>query len=285
MGRAQLLYTVKDQAGNVIQNAAVNVYEPGTSDPIAGMWDAKTGGSAAPNPLISNAQGEIEAWLDVAQSVDLVITDNADTAFYPSTPASKLSWTSFSEARDVYPAPGDIPPIGHNHDAAYVNEADHTKAAHDALNIDADTLDGFDAGVFAPAAHNHDGAYSAIGHSHTKQKVAFTLGRAGGIPPAVTNEAADFWFIVPFNTTLEKIKVTSPSGPTALTTFQIRRSTDGGASWANAFGSVDLAANAETGTADPTDLAVNEGDLLNFSVTVGGGSGTNPLVQVIGTPA
>lgn len=32
----------------------------------------------------------------------------------------------------------------HDHDATYVNEADHTKAAHDALNIDADTLDGLD---------------------------------------------------------------------------------------------------------------------------------------------
>ncbi len=40
---------------------------------------------------------------------------------------------------------------GHDHDATYVNEADHTKAAHDALNIDADTLDGIDSTGFAPA--------------------------------------------------------------------------------------------------------------------------------------
>jgi hypothetical protein len=34
----------------------------------------------------------------------------------------------------------------HNHDSRYVNGSDHTKAAHDALNIDADTLDGEHAG-------------------------------------------------------------------------------------------------------------------------------------------
>ncbi|MGH3088600.1 MAG: hypothetical protein ACRDSJ_14950 [Rubrobacteraceae bacterium] len=48
---------------------------------------------------------------------------------------------------------------GHDHDDSYftedesdarfVNEADHTKAAHDALDIDADTVDGKDSGAFA----------------------------------------------------------------------------------------------------------------------------------------
>ena len=40
---------------------------------------------------------------------------------------------------------------GHEHDAAYVNEADHTTAAHDALNIDADTVDGIDSTGFLSA--------------------------------------------------------------------------------------------------------------------------------------
>lgn len=42
---------------------------------------------------------------------------------------------------------------GHNHDATYVNESDHTKAAHDALNIDADTLDGLDSVAFEKVAN------------------------------------------------------------------------------------------------------------------------------------
>lgn len=47
----------------------------------------------------------------------------------------------------------------HNHDAAYVNESDHTKAVHDAMLIDAATLDGIDSTGFAGSAHNHDAAY------------------------------------------------------------------------------------------------------------------------------
>jgi hypothetical protein len=42
----------------------------------------------------------------------------------------------------------DFAPSTHNHDAAYVNETDHTKAAHDALDIDADTLDGLNSTQF-----------------------------------------------------------------------------------------------------------------------------------------
>ncbi len=38
-------------------------------------------------------------------------------------------------------------------DARYVNEVDHTKAAHDALLIDAATLDGVDSTGFTPIAH------------------------------------------------------------------------------------------------------------------------------------
>jgi hypothetical protein len=37
-------------------------------------------------------------------------------------------------------------------DARFVNEADHTKAAHDALGVDAGTLDGRDSSQFAPAS-------------------------------------------------------------------------------------------------------------------------------------
>ena len=45
--------------------------------------------------------------------------------------------------------------VNHNHDSTYVNESDHTKAAHDALGIDAATLDGIDSTGFATAGHTH----------------------------------------------------------------------------------------------------------------------------------
>jgi hypothetical protein len=54
---------------------------------------------------------------------------------------------------------GIYAPVAHEHDATYVNETDHTKVAHDALDIDADTLDGNHATAFATSDHTHD--YSA----------------------------------------------------------------------------------------------------------------------------
>lgn len=40
-------------------------------------------------------------------------------------------------------------------DTIYVEQSNHTKAAHDALNIDADTLDGSDSTAFANTVHDH----------------------------------------------------------------------------------------------------------------------------------
>jgi hypothetical protein len=47
---------------------------------------------------------------------------------------------------------GAFATAGHTHDSRYVNESDHTTAAHDALNIDADTLDGRDITQVLPSA-------------------------------------------------------------------------------------------------------------------------------------
>ncbi len=50
----------------------------------------------------------------------------------------------------------------------YVNEIDHTKAAHDALAINAATLDGIDSTGFAPSIHNHDTVYvNEVDHTKT----------------------------------------------------------------------------------------------------------------------
>ena len=111
---------------------------------------------------------------------------------------------------------------------------------------------------------------------------ALVMGRAGTIPAATANDQADFLVIVPFNMSLRRLKATALTAPSGNTTFQIRRSTDSGGSFSNAFGTVTISASAKVGTADPGDLDVNEGDVLNFSVTVGGGSGTNCAVFVVG---
>ncbi len=111
---------------------------------------------------------------------------------------------------------------------------------------------------------------------------ALVMGLAGTPPAATTNDVADFYLILPFNMTLTRLKATMKTAPSGNTTYQVRRSIDAGASFANAFGAVTVNASAKVGTADPADLDVNEGDVLNFSVTVGGGSGSNPAVFAVG---
>ena len=111
---------------------------------------------------------------------------------------------------------------------------------------------------------------------------ALVMGCAGIPPVATTNDIADFYLIVPFNVTLTRLKATMKTAPGANVTYQVRRSVDSGASFANAFGTVTINSTAKVGIADPADLDVNEGDVLNFSVTVGGGSGTNAAIFVIG---
>ena len=111
---------------------------------------------------------------------------------------------------------------------------------------------------------------------------ALVMGLAGAPPTATSNDVADFYVIVPFNMTLTRLKATMKTVPSTNTTFQVRRSVDSGASFADAFGTVTVDASAYVGTADPGDLDVNEGDVLNFSVTVGGGSGANAAIFVVG---
>lgn len=118
-------------------------------------------------------------------------------------------------------------------------------------------------------------------HLDGDQKIVLIMGLAGTIPAATTNEAADFYLTVPLGMTLENLKAVAKTAPGVTTTLQIRRSTNGGTSFSNAFGTVSLS-SVRTGTASPADLAVSEGDVLNFSVTVGDGSGADLLIEVVG---
>ncbi len=113
---------------------------------------------------------------------------------------------------------------------------------------------------------------------------ALMMGRAGTIPAATADDQADFYVVVPFNILLKRIKTSVVSKPSGDTTVQIRRSTDSGNSFSNAFGTcvITAAGTPKVHTSDPADLSVNEGDVLNFSITGGGSDGTNLVVQVIG---
>ena len=502
--RSHLRFVVKDRAGNVLQNAAVFVYQPGTTVDVDQMFSAKTAGDELDNPLISNAQGEVEAWLETAQSVDLRVTDNGATAYYPSDPTTTKSWVEFVEAGEVYPSPEDISSGGGAHpnlathdgmglatdaevaavaSAAASDLANHVGDAADAHSASAITntpagtiaatnvqtaineLDGdvvavdtaldnhiaaadphtvyqkesekgaangyaslgadglvpqdqlgtgtqdgtkylrddgtwqvVSGGVdtddqtaaevpFTPtgaiAANNVQSAlaevdsekiakstidakgdllvgtaddtvarkavgsngtflkansgqtegvewaaladadipaaiardsevtsaistHEAAGDPHTgymlesahtlaahdtlglatqteldaTKERALTMGKAGTIS-ATDADAADFLLVVPFAMTLKRIKCSRKTHGSAASVVQIRRSTDNGASFSNAFGTATFGSSSLVATGDPADLAVSEGDVLNFSVSTGGG--TNLLVELVAT--
>jgi hypothetical protein len=66
VARTHLRHVVQDASGNVLTGTSVNVYKVGTTSNITDtMYDARAGGTAISNPLTSNAQGEIEAWIEV----------------------------------------------------------------------------------------------------------------------------------------------------------------------------------------------------------------------------
>lgn len=109
MARAHLRHTVKDRAGNAIQNALVYAYLQGTVTPVSDMYAGASGGSAI-TTLTSNNQGEVQAWFTGPKFVDLKVTDNTDTAYYPSDPSSLKSFSEFTETVEVVPPPEEVSP-------------------------------------------------------------------------------------------------------------------------------------------------------------------------------
>lgn len=121
MARRHWRYTVRDQYGFVIQNAKVFVYQPGTTTNFTGTaYDAASGGGTITNPFTTNSQGEAEGWFDNAQTVDVLVTDNTDTAYRATDPTTLVSFTSFTEKDDIYADAGTALSVtGHG-------AADHT---------------------------------------------------------------------------------------------------------------------------------------------------------------
>jgi len=96
-------YVVRDEYGNAIENAAVFVYQPGTTtDFLGGAFDALSGGSAAVNPFITGSDGKAEGWFDTPQAVDILITDNGDLASRSGS-SGTISFVSFTEHDLIVP--------------------------------------------------------------------------------------------------------------------------------------------------------------------------------------
>lgn len=108
MARAHWRFVVRDQQGFVIQNARVFVYQPNTTTVFTGTaYTAASGGSSTTNPFTTNSQGEVEAWFDTPQVVDVNVTDNTDQAYRAST-GEIANFSSFTEADDIYYAGSEV---------------------------------------------------------------------------------------------------------------------------------------------------------------------------------
>lgn len=107
MARSPMRATPRDRAGNIVQNALVQVYLAGTVTPVIDMFAAAVGGLAI-TTLLTNASGEVAAYFTSAKSVDLLVTDNSDTAFYPSDPGTLKSFAPFTRTVPVPPPPDEV---------------------------------------------------------------------------------------------------------------------------------------------------------------------------------
>lgn len=110
----------------------------------------------------------------------------------------------------------------------------------------------------------------------------FVLGKAGAIG-ATETDAADFYFICPFNATLLRMKTTLRTAASGAMTVQLRTAAGpitSTVTWGNVSGFVTTySASNYVAVVDPANVNVAEGDLLGFSC--GTGSGTDLLVEVV----
>lgn len=139
---------VRDQYGFVIQNAQVFVYQPGTTNVFLGTaYDAASGGAAVTNPFTTNAFGEVEAWFDTAQVVDVLVTDNSNLAYRAVGGVSDTQdFPSFTEKDDIYVSAvdqvsadfgevGDISSIDPGDAAAAGATGEYADAGHQHANL------------------------------------------------------------------------------------------------------------------------------------------------------
>lgn len=76
--------------------------------PIQGnIYTVSHGGTPTSSPIVSDSSGQVEFWMDFPQDVLLHVTDNSNTAIYPSAPEAPLSFEPF----DVNARPDEVPSL------------------------------------------------------------------------------------------------------------------------------------------------------------------------------
>lgn len=95
MPRSHFRYIIRGTNGLAIQNARANLYVKGTSTFRTDAWSSETGGIQV-SFLVSNNQGEIEAWFDQSDDLDIEVTTNSGAAFFVTT-RSAANFSVFRE--------------------------------------------------------------------------------------------------------------------------------------------------------------------------------------------
>lgn len=112
MARAHIRHVVRMQ-GRPVEDALVQLLQVGTSTEITDtLYATRTGLGELANPLVTNDQGEAECWLEVPGgdtpgTIDVLVSDNDNDAHFAGS-TSSLSWETFRETVEVYPAPEDV---------------------------------------------------------------------------------------------------------------------------------------------------------------------------------
>ncbi len=110
----------------------------------------------------------------------------------------------------------------------------------------------------------------------------FVMGKGGPVLTTDTN-AADYPILVPYNCTLLRMKVTLKVAASGAMVVKLRKAAGPitiTPTYVDVTGfSVTFSNGNVAAAADPADVDVSEGDMMNFSCTTG--SGSNILVEVV----
>jgi hypothetical protein len=247
---------------------------------VTSAWGIKQEGATNKNQF----DGPILAGTTPAQSGQLRLPNNALVKARNQADSADISLLYLSTTNQVV--------VGEDNTMVYIPEgveigtnprattgvirlanSDNIRArnAANSANIDLIAVNALDQVVLGAAGVVVVGTYHVL-----------VLGYAGTLPAATMNDFADFNVPVPFDMTLQEVKAQLKTAVGTHTIVQIRRSTDQGASFSDAFGAVTISNGDMDGYTNPADLDITSGDVLQLSVTTGGGSGTNLVVELIG---
>ncbi len=108
--------------------------------------------------VLKGNQSALET-LSVEEGTLAYALDTARLGVYIGT---QWQWMGIADWADIQNKPVTFPPSAHTHPLDDITG--HTKAAHDALGIDADTVDGQHASAFAQAVHTHTPGEVGLGN-------------------------------------------------------------------------------------------------------------------------